>query len=147
MGRKIAFVKQGTMTLYFFGLTEDYEPEEAEKLPLLKTSAYSALGDNTAIPGNNPREAQEYVARIAEALLGVKCAYCNLGRERSAIAIFAFLYVKLHMTKQDAWEKVRAAVEESAVNMPNKKKILDQVEWAIFYSVGYGNLPELYGQH
>jgi hypothetical protein len=131
-------------TSYFFGLKEDYFQEDEDKIPLLMTSAYSALDDKTSIQGNKAAQAQQYVAAIAENMLGKKCAYCNLGRERSAIAVFAFLYVKLKMTKADAFAKVREAVDVSAANMPNKQAILYQVDKAIVESMGYAFLPAVY---
>ena len=143
MPRRIAIVKQGTTTLYFFGQNEDYYTEDEELIPFLMTSAYSALDDHTSIQGTNALKAQQYVVAIAEGMVGKKCAYCNLGRERSAIAVFAFLYVKLKMTKGDAFAKVRAAIEVSAANMPNPQTILNQVDKAIVESMGYAFLPAI----
>jgi hypothetical protein len=144
--RRIAFVEQGTMTLYFFGQKEDYSLEVKEQIPFLKTSAYSALDDPSRLPASTTRKPTvtiDHVVRVAEDMLGKKCAYCDFGRERSAIAIFSFLYVKFHLQKDEAFRKVHDAVAASVVEMPAEKQrlIIDQVDRAIGGSEGYPFLP------
>jgi hypothetical protein len=159
MPRRIAKVELGTdppKTIYFFGLTEVYSlPDQGRREEFVLGGAYDARSykagkkaTSALIVGAQKKTAKTYVADLAEEMVGKQAAYCDLGRERSAVAVFSFLYVKLGLSKDAAAQKVVAAVIESVQDLNQKEKdaIIAQVGKAITFSEGFQKLPSTFAE-
>ena len=144
MPRHIAVVEQGDTKLYFFGVEEVYPDDDNEDIVALTPKARDCRKDAARIEGAREATALRNVKEIAEQMAGKNAAFCKLGRERSAIAIFSVLYVKFGLTKAEAAAKVLAAVEASCRDLPEteKDKIVYQTKLAIHHSEGFPKLPE-----
>ncbi len=151
-------VPGGTKALEFFGLLEVYGPAAHARREELVGEAYDAREylDNkgvkkkasTSIQGGTKTTAKQYVAALAAGMVGKNAAYCDFGRERSAVAVFSFLYVKVGLSKTSAAEKVEQAVSASAVGVADetqRSSIRAQVVYAISGSVGFEKLPTSFG--
>ncbi len=143
--RKIATVTYGGKTYYFWGCEEVYSLPDQGRIAETHDVLDCRGGVPARMEGATKKSAKKNVKEIANAMDGNTAAFCRLGRERSAIAIFSVLFVEHGLSKAEAWQLIEAAVANSYPNeFPNRAQVINQTFQAIPASEGYANLAAKY---